>query len=216
MAGRLIINRRRQAADHRRPPSVGRQPPRVHPAPWPRARACGVLRGRRPRHAPSPFMPRPATTRPQDCFSQPGNVSLLEEPRAELTALFTLKLLFEQDVLTRPQLDKAVAHFALDALRYFAKYDSEALYPYIIFMVYFYKVHHKHGYLTLHPDSGKLVLDPSKTLLVLDEFAGTFERLLGLMDARDGAGLEALLFQDMAPEDDFVRAVVALVRAKGG
>ena len=27
-----------------------------------------------------------------DCFSSPGNKSLLEEPRAELTAMFTLKL----------------------------------------------------------------------------------------------------------------------------
>jgi hypothetical protein len=62
-------------------------------------------------------------------------VSLLEEPRAELTSMFTLRLLFEQKMLERSQLDAALAHFALDALRYFDKYDSEALRPYIIFMV---------------------------------------------------------------------------------
>ena len=61
--------------------------------------------------------------------------SLLEEPRAELTAMFTLKLLHEQGVLDKPHLDMALAHFALDALRYFDKYDSEALRPYIIFQV---------------------------------------------------------------------------------
>ena len=32
----------------------------------------------------------------------PGNKTLLEEPRAELTAMFTLKLLHEQGVLDRP------------------------------------------------------------------------------------------------------------------
>jgi len=32
----------------------------------------------------------------QECFSSPGNVSLLEEPRAELTAMFTLRLLHRE------------------------------------------------------------------------------------------------------------------------
>ena len=61
--------------------------------------------------------------------ADPGCKNLLEEPRAELTAMFTLKLLFDQGVLDRPKLDESLAHFALDALRYFDKYDSEALRP---------------------------------------------------------------------------------------
>merc|ERR1712113_549217 len=77
-------------------------------------------------------------------FKTPG--ILLEEPRAELTAMFTMRLLFQQGVLTREKLDESLAHFALDALRYFDKYDSEALRPYIIFQVYAYKVYHRHGY----------------------------------------------------------------------
>ena len=71
----------------------------------------------------------------KDCFSNPANESLLEEPRAELTAMFTMRLLYQQDVLDRTHLDKALVHFALDGLRYFNKYDSEALRPYIIFQV---------------------------------------------------------------------------------
>lgn len=55
------------------------------------------------------------------CFSSPSYESLLEEPRAELTAMFTLKLLFSQGVLDQPRLERALAHFALDALRYFSK-----------------------------------------------------------------------------------------------
>jgi hypothetical protein len=68
-------------------------------------------------------------------FTVPANESLLEEPRAELTAMFTLRLLHQQGVLDESALVRALVHFALDALRYFDKYDSEALRPYIIFMV---------------------------------------------------------------------------------
>ena len=58
-------------------------------------------------------------------FSTPANESMLEEPRAELTAMFALRMLFEQKVLDRAHLDMALAHFALDALRYFDKYASD-------------------------------------------------------------------------------------------
>lgn len=75
-----------------------------------------------------------------DIFTVPGYKTLLEEPRAELTAMFTLKLLFEQAVLDRAKLDEALAHFALDALRYFDKYDSEAMRPYCIFQCFAHKV----------------------------------------------------------------------------
>jgi len=146
-------------------------------------------------------------------MSHPSYESLLEEPRAELTAIFTLQLLYKQGVLTRGALDTALAHFALDGLRYFDKYASEPLRPYIIFQVYAYKVYARHGYLALHPTSGKLVLSAAKTLDCLATFSDCFERLLTCMDERDGAGLEAILFKELAPEDAFVRATTALVAA---
>merc|ERR1712137_83619 len=146
----------------------------------------------------------------KSCFSNPANKSLLEEPRAEPTAMFTLKLLFEQGVLDREKLDESLAHFALDALRYFDKYDSEALRPYIIFQVYAYKVYHRNSYLTLQ--DSKLVIDVSKTLLVLEDFADCFLRILACMDVSDGKGLEKILYEEMAPEDEFVRVVVAAVK----
>ena len=80
----------------------------------------------------------------------------LEEPRAELTAMFTLKLLHEKHEkhdLPLPTLQKALAHFALDGLRYFDKYDSSGLRPYIIFQIYAYKVCAQTGYLSVHPES---------------------------------------------------------------
>jgi len=148
-------------------------------------------------------------------LSVPAYKSLLEEPRAELTAMFTLKLLFEQQVLSRDALDKALAHFALDALRYFDKYDSEALRPYVIFQVYSHKVYQQQGFLSVHPESGKLVIDTSATLTVLDTFSECFLRLLDCMDNGDGAGLESILWSEMAPEDAFVRSVVSLVEGDG-
>jgi len=55
------------------------------------------------------------------------------------------------------------------------------------------------------------VLDASKTLAVLDTFANCFERILGAEDGSDGDVLEQILFQEMEPENEMVRAVLALL-----
>eukprot|EP00929_Paragymnodinium_shiwhaense_P004664 TRINITY_DN10577_c0_g1_i1.p1 TRINITY_DN10577_c0_g1~~TRINITY_DN10577_c0_g1_i1.p1 ORF type:complete len:572 (-),score=153.64 TRINITY_DN10577_c0_g1_i1:210-1925(-) len=138
----------------------------------------------------------------------------LEEPRAELTAMFTLKLLHEKHGLPLPKLQKALAHFCLDGLRYFDKYDSSALRPYIIFQIYAYKVYAQTGYLTIHPVSGLLVLDESKTTAALDVFSECFLRILDLMDKADGAALQQILETEMAPENDFVRTVLKLLPSR--
>lgn len=140
----------------------------------------------------------------------------LEEPRAELTAMFTLRLLHEKHGLPLPRLQTALAHFCLDGLRYFDKYDSSALRPYIIFQTYAYKVYARTGYLAVHPASGRLVIDESKTLAALGIFSDCFLRILGHMDAADGAALQRILEEEMAPEDDFVRAVLQLLPSRRG
>ena len=140
----------------------------------------------------------------------------LEEPRAELTAMFTLKLLHEKHGLSLPKLQAALAHFCLDGLRYFDKYESSALRPYIIFQIYAYKVYAQTGYLTLHPASGRLVLDESKTIAALDIFSDCFLRILDCMDEADGTALQQILETEMAPENDFVRAVLQLLPSRKG
>merc|ERR1712060_587852 len=140
----------------------------------------------------------------------------LEEPRAELTAMFALKLLYEKHGLPLPMLQKALAHFCLDGLRYFDKYESSGLRPYIIFQIYAYKVYARTGYLTPHPTSGLLVLDESKTIAALDVFSDCFLRILDLMDKADGAALQQILEIEMAPENDFVRAVLLLLPSRKG
>jgi hypothetical protein len=137
-------------------------------------------------------------------------VTLLEEPRAELTAMFTLQLLHWKNVLDLDHLKQAVAHFALDALRYFAKYESEPLKPYIIFQRYAYKTYFAHGYLTQDAATGELTLHDEKTLDVLEAFA---ERFLAILDCEDRADADSLVgfLEEMEVETDFVRDVVKRV-----
>ena len=56
-----------------------------------------------------------------------ATTTMLEEPRAELTAMFTLRRLHETGRVTLPELEKYLVHFALDAIRYFSKYNSQPL-----------------------------------------------------------------------------------------
>ena len=52
------------------------------------------------------------------------------------------------------------------ARRYFSKFDSMPLRPYIIFQIYAYKVYNRHGYLQQSTDSGLLLIDDSKVRLI--------------------------------------------------
>ena len=149
-------------------------------------------------------------------FSNSANESLLEEPRAELTAMFTLRLLHTSGRINREELDRYLAHFVLDGLRYFAKYKSEALRPYIIFQIYCWKTCERLGYLTTsskEAGQGLLRIEATKTLDVLDALSDCFERLLAAMDSGDGTALEKMLLEEMAPETNFIKRVVEMVNA---
>lgn len=62
-------------------------------------------------------------------FVAKETVTLLEEPRAELTAMFTLRLLHQRGRVALTDLQKYLVHFLLDATRYFAKFHSQPLQP---------------------------------------------------------------------------------------
>jgi hypothetical protein len=145
-------------------------------------------------------------------LGNPSFLTLLEEPRAELTAMFTLKLLHEKGVLTLSHLTECLVHFALDALRYFAKYSSAPLQPYIIFQIYAYKVYHSSGYLSLD-SQGKVVIDPSKTLEVLNVFSEKYLEILHAEDVLDGECLGRIV-EEMRSETDFITHVVSQVFTK--
>ena len=135
--------------------------------------------------------------------------TMLEEPRAELTAMHTLKLLRDRGIVSSEDLEKYLVHFALDAVRYFSKFDSQSLQPYIKFQIHAYNTYAKHGFLSVNSD-GKIVIDGSSTMAVLSDFSELFEQILDLLDrpsAESGKGLEVIL-QDMGLPSDFTREVV--------
>lgn len=139
-----------------------------------------------------------------------ATVTMLEEPRAELTAMFTLRLLFNKGKIQLADLQKYLIHFALDAIRYFSKYDSQPLQPYIIFQTYAYNVYNKHGFISLSPASNKLTIDPSGTLAVLDEFSAKFIEVLDCLDANDAAAGKILdsMVETMRQPSTFTKDVI--------
>ena len=100
--------------------------------------------------------------------------------------------------------------FAFDSTRYFTKFHSHSLKPYIAFQIYMFKTFEKVGFLTT--DSEKmLVLDESKAHAAIDVFVDIFESILDCMDRSDAAGLEHVLNVEMIPESDLVKHVVSKV-----
>merc|ERR1712224_952600 len=103
---------------------------------------------------------------------------------------FTLKLLHQHHPsMTLPHLQQALVHFALDGLRYFAKFSSEALQPYIYFQIYAWKVYHDTGFLYEtggKGSGGSLEIDPSKTLECLEIFSAKYLQILDCEDRTDG------------------------------
>jgi hypothetical protein len=147
-------------------------------------------------------------------FIQKETNMMLEEPRAELTAMFTLRLLYREKVLSLEELQKHLVHFCLDAVRYFAKFNVISLQPYIVFQIHAYNLYFKHGFLKFDAtNTDKLVIDVSKTLDVLDDFSNLFEN--GILNALDlnneegGNKLETIL-NEMRQPSDMTKKVVDL------
>ena len=143
-------------------------------------------------------------------FIQKETNMMLEEPRAELTAMFTLRLLYKEKVLKMTELQKHLVHFCLDAVRYFAKFDQISLQPYIVFQIHAYNTYFKHGFLSFDAKNESLVIDASKTLPVLDDFSDLFEQILDALDLNNEVGgkkLETILDQMKQPSELTKKAV---------
>jgi hypothetical protein len=137
--------------------------------------------------------------------------SLLEEPRAELTALRTMSLLVEVGMLTPDQAAHHLASFALQDLRRFAMFDAQPTRPYTISAINTYKVYQRTGFVTVDSASSKLRFDFSKGMDALKELGGQFERILDAEDEADGADLEAIC-EEFQTESDLTRMLVAALK----
>ena len=116
---------------------------------------------------------------------------MLEEPRAELTAMFTLRLLHKEGVLSMSELQKHVVHFCLDGVRYFMKFNTISLQPYIVFQIHAYNTYFKENFLAFDSE-GKILIDPTKVLNVLDSFSDLFEQILDALDLNNEEGGKTL------------------------
>jgi hypothetical protein len=136
--------------------------------------------------------------------------SLLEEPRAELTALTTMLLLNEQRVLSNKQLQDTLFNFAAHDLRRFANYNSSSTKPYTISATNTYKIYGKYGYIKRVGD--KLNVDLSKTRRVLKVFKDQFEEILDAEDKKDGIKIESII-KEMQKETKLVKWLVKRIKA---
>ncbi|EIE20277.1 hypothetical protein COCSUDRAFT_67562 [Coccomyxa subellipsoidea C-169] len=125
--------------------------------------------------------------------------TLLEEPRAELTALHTMRLLLPAGLLTEADVQGAVASFMLQDLRRFQMFDSSATRPYTVSAMACWKRAADLGYITLDTHN-KVTIDDSKVLAFLDESSRVFETILDAEDRSDGPTIEKVLADMEAAE----------------
>ncbi len=131
--------------------------------------------------------------------------SLLEEPRAELTTLTTLLLMYEREILNTRQLADSLFSFAASDLRRFANFDSQATRPYTISAINTYNVYEKTGYIS--KKGNKLVINEDKVPEVFDILADQFDQFLNAEDQEDGQFLRNLLTK-MQKEGELVKWLV--------
>jgi len=131
--------------------------------------------------------------------------SLLEEPRAELAAIRTMKLLFDFNKISSKQLQNTLASFALQDLRRFAMWGNSSTRPYTISAIYTYGIYKENGYIVLKDQ--KLLLNDDKALDVLTSLSKKFEDILDAMDALEGQKIEEILV-NMQTECDIVQWLV--------
>ncbi|EDQ91547.1 uncharacterized protein MONBRDRAFT_31533 [Monosiga brevicollis MX1] len=140
---------------------------------------------------------------------KPDTCTLLEEPRAELTSLTTMKLLVERGRVAGEDMAKHLASFALQDLRRFANFDSSATRPYTISAISTYKLYLETGFVTRVGDQLEFHLD--KYMNVLDACQQRFEAILDAEDAHDGAALEKIL-EEMQQESELVHHLVQMLK----
>ncbi|PSC75363.1 ciab isoform A [Micractinium conductrix] len=125
---------------------------------------------------------------------RPASKILLEESRAELAALHTLRLLATQRHLTQEECERLLCCFLLSDLRRFAAWGSATTRPYTVTAVSCWSRAAAVGLVALD-GGGRLVFHHSKASAFLEDNSRLFEQILGAEDARDGAALEATLQQ---------------------
>lgn len=146
-------------------------------------------------------------------LSNMGNViradakSLLEEPRANLTSLRTLKLLYENGVRTLDETTNSLIAYICQDLRRFASFTSTATRPYTISAIGTYKICIDIGFVKFTSSGDYLKIDKTKTLNVLDAVSYQFEEILKYEDTMNGDAIHKEL-ETMQQETEFIKWLV--------
>lgn len=142
---------------------------------------------------------------------RPATKTLLEEPRAELTALHAVRLMRQGGHLAQESVERLLSCFLLSDLRRFAAWDSSTTRPYTVSAMSCWARAAATGLVSLAADAKqRVVMHDSKVDAFLAESSSLFERILAAEDAMDGGAVEAILQQMEACESDPV--VQRLVR----
>jgi len=132
----------------------------------------------------------------------------LEEPRAELTSVHTLKLLKDVNLITEKEMAHHLQCFMLSDLRRYEQWEAKSTYPYTISAINMYKTYFKHGYVSFNDDKTKLRVDPSKAYAVLTELSALFEKILMLEDNNDFKGLSNIHKEMKEPDSEICQWLV--------
>jgi len=137
--------------------------------------------------------------------------SLLEEPRAELTTLTVMKLLYDNKQFSLAEVQKQLLGFALGGLRRFSMFENSSTRPYTISAIDTYRSYEKTGFFTLVNE--KIHVHPEHTVENLTHFTRLFEQVLDAEDALDGKRIEQLL-ADMQSESRLTKWLVQQLSSK--
>ncbi|KAL4420317.1 hypothetical protein ABPG77_010222 [Micractinium sp. CCAP 211/92] len=125
---------------------------------------------------------------------RPATKTLLEEPRAELTALHALVISANSSHCLQESAERLLSCFLLSDLRRFAAWDSSTTRPYTVSAMSCWARAERTGLVSLTADAQqKVVMHDSKVAAFLAESSRLFEQILAAEDAMDGSAVEAIL-----------------------
>ncbi|EFC42622.1 predicted protein [Naegleria gruberi] len=119
--------------------------------------------------------------------------TLLEEPRAQLTACFAIKLLYDHGDITKEEMDRGLLFFAAEDLSNFVMAGKVAFEPYIISGINCYGIYETVGYMSIVND--RIHINNEKSYEALCKLEELFETILQAEDENDGNKLETILQQ---------------------
>lgn len=126
--------------------------------------------------------------------------SLLEEGRAELGAVLSMRLLHQKGYIDDKTLERLILSYLLHDFRYVSFVGNAGAKAYTLSAIFHFALYEQTGYITLQ-DESKLSIDLSKTRAVVDALADLSEETFTRIEANDVQWLQNTLkkFEEETP-----------------